>query len=276
MSGQGKRASTSSSTRWSRELLWLEARAVADEDRPLYHSFVSRLFASQGGELGWFPRDGETDERKLQRGSVMRALALVARDPHTLEMIDDLFRAAMGSHPHQVDPNLLDVVMAAAARGADQARFDQLRARAQSEVDPAARRRFLLALAMVEGEELIAQSIDLAMSDAVQMQDFASYLGTLLGNRATREQAFKLVRDRWAEVRKKCDSPMLLRRLVEALGSLPERRHLVDVEAFLAKNNIEGAKQAIAQTLERMRMDVALRERLGIDLRIWLRARAKL
>jgi len=257
-------------------LSWLEHRALLDDDRPMFHTFVTRIFASQGGDLGWFPREGETDERKLQRAAVLRALALVARDPHTLEMVDDLFRAALGTHAHPVDPNLLDVVMTAAARGADQARFDLLRSRAQSEVDPAARRRYLLALAMVERKDLVQQAVELALTDAVQMQDFASYLGVLLGNREAREAAFKLIRERWEDVRKKADSPMLLRRLVEALGSLPERRHLTAVEQFLSANPIEGAKQAIAQTLERMRMDVALRERLGIELKTWLRARSGL
>jgi puromycin-sensitive aminopeptidase len=94
------------------------------------------------------------------------------------------------------------------------------------------------------------------------MQDFPSYVGILLGNRATRDLAWRLVQERWEEVRKKADSPMLLRRLVEALGALTERRHLHEVEAFLGAHPIEGAKQAIAQTLERLRMDVALRERL--------------
>ena len=84
------------------------------------------------------------------------------------------------------------------------------------------------------------------------------------------------MRERWDEVRKKADSPMLLRRLVEALGNLPERRHLEQVEKFLAAHPIDGARQAIAQTLERLKMDVALRERIGIDLKGFLRARAGL
>jgi len=79
------------------------------------------------------------------------------------------------------------------------------------------------------------------------------------------------MQQRWAEVHKKADSPMLLRRLVEALGALPERRHLKEVEAFLAAHPIEGARQAIAQTLERLRMDVALRERLLPEVGAFLR-----
>ena len=104
------------------------------------------------------------------------------------------------------------------------------------------------------------------------MQDFASYAGTLLGNRATREAVWQLVQGRWNEVKKKADSPMLLRRLVESLGALPERSHLEQIERFLSGHPIEGARQAIAQTLERLRMDVALRERLVPEVGTWLRA----
>jgi hypothetical protein len=128
---------------------------------------------------------------------------------------------------------------------------------------------------MVEHPELVERAVDLALDDFVQMQDFASYLGTLLANRATREAACKLMQSRWDAVRKKGDSPMLLRRMVEALGSLPERRHLNEVESFLAAHPIESAKQATAQTLERLRMDVALRERLMPELGEWLRSSAK-
>jgi len=99
-------------------------------------------------------------------------------------------------------------------------------------------------------------------------------VATLLANRAAREEAWKMLRTRWDEVRKKGDSPMILRRLVEALGSLTERRHLVEVEKFLAEHELPPAKQAVAQTLERLRADVDLRERLQPELSSALRSRS--
>jgi puromycin-sensitive aminopeptidase len=66
---------------------------------------------------------------------------------------------------------------------------------------------------------------------------------------------------------------MILRRLIEALGSLPERKHLEEVERFLAAQDLSPARQAVAQTLERMRADVALRERLLPELSAFLRER---
>jgi puromycin-sensitive aminopeptidase len=43
------------------------------------------------------------------------------------------------------------------------------------------------------------------------------------------------------------------------------------VEKFLAEHELQPARQAVAQTLERMRMDVALRERLLPEIAAWLR-----
>jgi puromycin-sensitive aminopeptidase len=97
----------------------------------------------------------------------------------------------------------------------------------------------------------------------------------LLGNRATREATFATIRDRWNETRGKANSPMILRRLVESLGALPERRHYDEVRAFQDAHPIDGAKQAIAQTLERMQMDVALRDRILPRVGAWLRARKR-
>ena len=255
-------------------LSWLEHRGVSEADRPLLHEWMRLLFAPLAAELGWHAKAGEDDERRLLRAAVLRGLTLVARDPNAVREAQERYRGHVGAHPRPVDPNLLDLVVAAAARTADRARFEELRKRAGDELDPAAKRRFLLALAMVEQPDLVSQAIDLSLQDDVKMQDFASFVGTLLGNRATREKAWQLVQGKWAEVKKKADSPMLLRRLVESLGALPERQHLEQIERFLGAHPIEGARQAIAQTLERLRMDLALRERLMRETGAWVRAHA--
>jgi len=205
---------------------------------------------------------------------VLRALALVGRDPAVISDAVARYRRQVAKHPQAVDPNLLDIVVAAAARQADENRFEEMKELARIEIDPAAKRRYLHALAMVEGAKLVPRSVELALDPFVPMQDFSSYLATLLANRAAREEAWKMLRTRWDEVRKKGDSPMILRRLVEALGSLTERRHLVEVEKFLAEHELPPARQAVAQTLERLRADVDLRERLQPELSSALRSRS--
>ncbi len=99
-------------------------------------------------------------------------------------------------------------------------------------------------------------------------------MGALLANRTAREGFWGALRQRWDAVQQRVGgAPMLLRRVVEAVGQLPERRHLEEATAFFAAHPVPAARQAIAQTLERMRQDVALWERLGPAVARWLAAR---
>jgi puromycin-sensitive aminopeptidase len=253
----------------------IEHRHLDEAERGRFEAFVRELFGARAAELGWQAQGGalEDDETRLRRAALLRATVLLARDPGAVaEAVRRLPPPSGAPVVNPVDPNLLDVVVTAAARTADGALFEELRRRAREEADPAAKRRYLHALARVEAPAMAPRAVELALGDDVPMQDFTSYLAVLLSNRATREEAWRLVKTRFPEVRAKADSPMLLRRLVEALAALPERRHLDEITVFLESHPIEGAKQATAQTLERLRMDVALRERLVPQVAAWLRA----
>jgi puromycin-sensitive aminopeptidase len=249
----------------------IEHRFLADEERAPFGKLVTELYGDRAAKLGWKPGAGEDDDVRLRRAVLLRALVLTARDAAAVAEAEKRLPAA--GTTGEVDPNLLDIVVTAAARRADDARFDDLRARVKAETDPATKRRYLHALARAEEGALPARAVELALSDDVPMQDFSSYIGVLLGNRATREATFEMIRGRWSETRAKADSPMILRRLVEALGALPERRHYEEVRAFLDSHPIDGARQAIAQTLERMQMDTTLRDRILPRIGAWLRAR---
>ena len=255
----------------------LESRHVADGDRGALQKVVGKLFAASAAPLGWQAPAGaaEADDTRLRRAALLRALVVVAREPAAVaeaeaRSLKHIASSGGGVSGAALDPNLLDLSITAAARHADGARFDDFARRATTELDPASKRRFLHALARVESPAVVGRAVAAAMTDLVPMQDFTSYLSVLLSNRATREETWRLIRDRWADVHAKADSPMLLRRLIESLGALPERRHLEEVEAFLAAHPIAGAKQATSQTLERMRMDAALRERLMPEIAAWL------
>jgi puromycin-sensitive aminopeptidase len=249
----------------------IEHRFLADADRDHFGAFVTDLFGARAAALGWAPdpAGAEDDEKRLRRSVLLRALVLLARAPEAVRQAEQRLPSASG--PARLDPNLLDIVVTAAARGADEKLFEELRVRARTEADPATKRRYLHALARVESPALTGRAVELALTDDVAMQDFSSYVGVLLGNRATREAAFRLISDRWSETRAKADSPMILRRLVEGMAALPERRHVDEVRAFLEAHPIDGATQATAQTLERMQMDAALRERIIGPIGAWMK-----
>jgi puromycin-sensitive aminopeptidase len=161
-----------------------------------------------------------------------------------------------------------------AARAGDAARFEAFLQRFRAEKDPAFQRRYLLALAAFEDPALAARAREMALGEAVPLQDAASFIGTLFANRTARDPFWSALREGWDRLLARMSgAPMLLRRVVEALGQLPGRRHLEEVETFLAAHPIEAARQAVAQTLERMRQEVALYERIRPAIEQWLASR---
>ncbi len=171
-------------------------------------------------------------------------------------------------------PDLHAAAVTLAARGGDTAQFDRLLAAAEAEKDPAFRRRYLIGLAAFEDPALAARALTMTLGEHVPLQELAFYVAGLIVNPVVRDDAWALLQARWADVlAKTTGAPTILRRIIESLGMLPERRHLDAVRAFLAAHPVDSAKQAIAQTLERMEQDVALRERLRDDLSAWISAR---
>jgi puromycin-sensitive aminopeptidase len=162
-----------------------------------------------------------------------------------------------------------------AARTGDASRFERLRSAAAAETDPAYKRRYLIALAAFEDETLAARATHMPLDPEVPLQELSFFVAALLANPTAREATWALLRERWGDVLAKATgAPAILRRVVEAIRALPERRHLEEARRFLGEHPIESARQAIAQTLEGMAQDVTLRERLRPAVHAWLRARA--
>ncbi|MGZ3461351.1 MAG: M1 family metallopeptidase, partial [Archangium sp.] len=76
---------------------------------------------------------------------------------------------------------------------------------------------------------------------------------------------------RWKDVQARTNgAPMLLRRVVESMGGLRERKHHDAAKKLLTSQPLEEAKQATEQTLEKLAQDVALRERAMPEVSAWL------
>ncbi len=252
----------------------VEHRLVADEDRPALQTFIAALLGPQLAATGWDPAPNEADGMRLRRAAAVRGLGLVAREARTIAEARGRLDRWLAGERAALEPNLHDAAVTMAARTGDAFRFDAFRALFRKETDPAFRRRWLLALASFEDPALAARGVELAFTDEVPLQDTASFAASLLGNRVAREPFWARLRSDWDRVHARLRSaPMLLRRVIEAIGALVERRHLVEAEAFLAAHPIDEARQATAQTLERMRQDVELRERTQRAIGAWLAVR---
>ena len=255
-------------------LAGIEARLLGAEVRVRFERFVAGMLQAEQAVAGWDARSGEGDPSRLRRAALVRAVGLVAREPQVVAEGGARLDRFMAGDLGALEANLHEPAVVMASRAGDARRFEALRSRFPHEPDPAFQRRYLVGLAQFEDPSLAARAQEMAFTEEVPLQDSASFIGALLANRTARDAFWRVLRDRWEAVQKRIGgAPMLLRRVVEAVGQLPERRHLDEANAFFAAHPIPAAKQATAQTLERMRQEVALWERAQDAVGKWLDAR---
>jgi puromycin-sensitive aminopeptidase len=202
-------------------------------------------------------------------------MALVARDPVVSEALRSRLDRFLGGDRGALEPNLQDAAVGVAARDGGPARFEEMLRLYREEKDPAFQRRYLLGLTGFEDASAVRRAVEMPFAGEVPLQDLASFAGGLLGNRSAADGFWALLRERWEPLQARlADAPLMTRRLVEGLGSLTTRRQLDEVRAFFSGRDVPAARQAIAQTTERLSLDVALWERIGPAVAAWLSARA--
>jgi hypothetical protein len=84
-------------------------------------------------------------------------------------------------------------------------------------------------------------------------------IGATFGNRRNGHLAWQQVRRDWEAFIKL--PTMTQRRMVEAIPALSRPEVAAEVEAFLAETRLPHAAKSVAQSLERLRANVLLRQR---------------
>jgi puromycin-sensitive aminopeptidase len=252
----------------------IDYRLVPDAELNRSRAFVRDLLAPQLEKLGWDAREGEPGSERLRRAAVVRAVAVIGRNPEAARELRTRLERVLDGEKTAIEANLHDAATVACARVGDAALFERLLGAYHAEKDPAYKRRYLRALTAFESEDIATRARDLAMSDTVPLQDFATYVAGLLSNPVSRKPFWRALRAAWSELEQKASgAPMIFRRVVEALGYLRERDELDEVREHLQAHPHEVIRQATAQTLERLAQDVALREHVGPRVSEWLRSR---
>jgi puromycin-sensitive aminopeptidase len=250
---------------------YIEGRLVEGEEQERFRRWVERLLGPGLEKLGWEPKPGETDRVRLRRAALVRAVGVLSRSAQALAQARPRVEKMLAGDHSALEPNLLDSAVYMVARAGDSALFDRVLEKMKTDPDPATQRRYLSALTSFEDPALARRGQELFFSDAVKMQDVTIFLGGLLGNRTGRDAWWGEMQRRWKDVVGRTGgAPMLLRRVVEALGALRSRKQLEEAKALLQAHPVNEAQQAMAQTLERLSQDVALRERASPQVSTWL------
>lgn len=229
---------------------------------------VGTAFAPAFEALGWQPRPGEPERERMRRASLLALTGEVARRGEVLESARQRCRDYLAERS-RLEPNLVNTVLALAARDGDEALWEQFLAAKSGAATPQEERHFLFALGAFRSAKLVRRTLALCLGDEVGTQDVALLLGHLLGNPAAAGLTWTFMQRRWPRLRRRLP-PGLVTRPIEALPALATRAARREVAAFFRANPVPTGQRSIRQALERFDIGLAFDARFGPALRRWL------
>jgi puromycin-sensitive aminopeptidase len=242
---------------WQRLVAGLGAvdRLVDGQARETLRARVRALLAPALERLGDEPVQGESDRDRALRGVLFEALGTLGHDP------DALARArALLARDEAPDPALLAAAVNVVAASGTSADFDDFVARMKAAANPQQEQRYLYALADFPTAELAGRLLAMSLTDEVRTQNAALLLRRALVNRDQGPVAWRFVVDQWEELNGRLPSNSIAR-MLEGIRSLSAPELAPRVFAFFEEHEVPQGDKILAQHLERLEVNVALRAR---------------
>ena len=199
------------------------------------------------------PAGGEDDRTGELRATLMRLRGAIADHPDTIAAC----RARL-DHP---DPTLGAAALDVVAAHGEAEDFARIRQCFETASDPQTEQRHLGALADFGDPRLVRTILEGTLDGSVRTQDGPYLIRRALANRRCGPEAWNFLSGHWDELLAIFPTNYSLARMLEGVTALDRTELAAEVRDFMSEHPLpQGAKQ-VAQHLERLDINVALRER---------------
>ena len=243
---------------WQRIIAGLSAldRVVDGDGRAALRTRVRGIISPAYEKLGPEPRPDDSDRDRALRGVLFEALGVLGGN------VDVQSRAhvILDIGALDPDPSLVAAsvnIVAATGTGAD---FDEFVRRMKSAPTPQEELRYLGALADFPDPDLIARLVRMSLTDDVRSQNAPLLLRRALSNRDAGEIAWFFVSSEWEAITTRLPSNSIAR-FLEGIRGLSKPGTATEVLAFFETHEVPQGDKILAQHLERLEVNVALRQR---------------
>ncbi|MGH8988029.1 MAG: ERAP1-like C-terminal domain-containing protein, partial [Acidimicrobiales bacterium] len=240
--------------------LHLCARVADAVDRPAVVAAAQTLLRPRADALGWDARAGEGERVPTLRALLLEALGTTGE---TKEVLTETARrfGAWRQGGVAIDANLESAVLAVVADQNREGDYEAVLDRYRHPANPQEERRHLLALGCFADLDLCGRTFELAIGE-VRSQDGPVVVRSLLANRVGGSMIWERVKAEWSRILDRFPD-VSHAAMVSAVRTLCHDPALADdVTQFLADHPLPVGQRTVAQTLERLAVNVRFGERL--------------
>ena len=161
-------------------------------------------FAPLAKTLGWDARTSDTDEQKALRATLFATLGS-AGDSDAIAASRKIVEQYI-QNPTSVDGTISGSAFTVAAENGDKEFYDRLTSALAGAKTSDEYNHYLYALAAFREPDLLERTIALVDQGRVRQQDYPRFFGALLSNPASRQSAWKYLKNHWQDLAQKVTS----------------------------------------------------------------------
>ncbi len=241
---------------------------VNDSDRDAFRGWLRQYLAPAMKDVGWEPKQGESDEQKTLRSRLFNALGYDGRDPEALSQARKIADKALAD-PSSVDRELAGGAFALAALNGDSEFYDKLMAGLKSPKSPEEYYIYFFTLPAFSDQKLLQRTLDFAISPDVRSQDALQLVTGVLGNPAGEKLAWDFIQSHWDAIAK-AGGPFASAQVVGATSVFCDSGMRDQVTDFFTAHKVEAAERTYKQSIERINNCVDLKSQQESQLASWL------
>jgi puromycin-sensitive aminopeptidase len=231
-------------------------RVVGPEAKAGFEALVRDRLSRVFQRLGWQPVSGESGLMRQLRGQVLRTLGTLGND----QSAQSEARTRFGQDASTIDPDVAAAIISILAYGGNTQRYDEFWQRFKNAPTPQEERRFLFSLATFRERSLIERTLAHCLDGEIRTQDAPYVVGLLFQNTEGGELTWRFVTSNWEEILRLYPENTIIR-MLEGITALSTPALANEVTAFFAGHAVPNAGKRLDQHLERMRINVDLRQR---------------
>jgi puromycin-sensitive aminopeptidase len=248
-------------------------RIASEDDRSDLQTAVSAVIGPKFEELGFEARPGEHERTPTLRSLALMLLGTIGADEGVRAEAARRFDASpiRGRSGAAIPPDIEAALLATVAQLLRPGDYDAVLERYRSASTPQEELRSLAALTTFPDVELCLRSFDLAMTE-VRSQNGFIVIGALLANPVGCQAVWTRMTETWDDMLQRFPKNAHPR-MLESLPALCADAVFAErATAFLAEHPLSSGPRRVAQSVERLRVNLAFaqreRSRLGASLRV--------